>query len=50
MAGLSEGCRFRGCTHLHEPECAVSQAVEEGRIAASRFQSYRAMAGELGDR
>jgi ribosome biogenesis GTPase len=50
MAGLSEGCRFRGCTHLHEPECAVSEAVEEGRIAASRFQSYRSMAGELGDR
>jgi ribosome biogenesis GTPase len=50
MLGLSEGCRFRGCTHLHEPGCAVREAVEEERIAASRFESYIAMAGDLRDR
>lgn len=36
----SSGCRFRSCTHTHEPECAVLAAVEEGEIAASRYDSY----------
>lgn len=41
---LSEGCRFgTGCTHTHEPGCAVQQAVADGRIAASRFASYLSM-------
>lgn len=36
----SEECRFGNCTHTHEPGCAVRQAVEEGRIAQSRYESY----------
>ncbi|MGM9675775.1 MAG: ribosome small subunit-dependent GTPase A [Bacteroidaceae bacterium] len=40
----SEGCRFGGdCTHTHEPGCAVRQALLEGRIAESRFNSYLSM-------
>ena len=40
FAEMSRHCRFRGCTHLHEPGCAVREALEEGRIAASRYESY----------
>ena len=40
FSGPSEHCRFRGCTHLHEPGCAVREALEEGDIAASRYESY----------
>ncbi len=36
----SEGCRFGNCTHTHEPGCAVLKAVEEHRIAQSRYNSY----------
>ena len=36
----SEGCHFANCTHTHEPRCAVLQAVEENRIAQSRYTSY----------
>jgi ribosome biogenesis GTPase len=43
FAPLREGCRFRGCTHLHEPDCAVREALEEGEIDAGRFASYRAL-------
>ena len=33
-------CRFTGCAHYKEPGCAVRLAVEEGRIAPSRYASY----------
>ena len=36
----SRECRFGNCTHTHEPGCAVTKAVEEGTIAASRYQSF----------
>lgn len=39
----SADCRFGNCTHTHEPGCAVLQALEEGRIAPSRYQSYLSM-------
>lgn len=39
----SAGCRFGNCTHTHEPGCAVLQAVAEGSIAESRFNSYLSM-------
>ena len=40
---FSEGCRFNNCTHIHEPGCAVLEAVEAGEIAPSRYQSYLSM-------
>ena len=39
--GPSETCRFRSCTHLHEPGCGVREALSEGRIPESRFLSYQ---------
>ena len=39
----SAECRFGNCTHTHEPGCAVLQAVKEGRIALSRYNSYLSM-------
>jgi ribosome biogenesis GTPase / thiamine phosphate phosphatase len=39
-------CRFDDCRHLSEPDCAVREAVAEGRIAASRYESYQALARE----
>jgi ribosome biogenesis GTPase / thiamine phosphate phosphatase len=37
-------CRFDDCRHLAEPDCAVREAVDEGRIAPSRYASYRELA------
>ncbi len=38
-------CRFgTGCSHTHEPACAIREAVEAGAIHAARFDSYRRMA------
>jgi len=36
----SKKCKFTNCTHVHEPECAVIQAVEQHFISTSRYQSY----------
>jgi ribosome biogenesis GTPase len=43
-------CRFDDCRHLAEPDCAVREAVDAGRIAASRYQSYRDLARDPGAR
>lgn len=40
MKELQGKCRYYNCTHRHEPACAVIQAVEEGRIAITRYESY----------
>lgn len=36
----SANCRYGNCTHTHEPGCAVLRAVDEQRIARSRYASY----------
>ncbi len=36
----SNNCRFANCTHVHEPGCAVLEAVNDHRISSSRYQSY----------
>lgn len=33
-------CRFNTCTHYHEPECAVIEAVQNDLIDKERYQSY----------
>jgi len=47
---LAATCRFQPCTHSHEPDCAVKEALREGRIAASRHDSYLDMLRELRER
>lgn len=40
---LSSRCRFNNCTHTHEPGCAVLEALNDHRIALSRYTSYLSM-------
>ena len=40
MMRLAPECRFYNCTHTHEPGCAVTEAVKQGEVAWSRYDSY----------
>lgn len=43
-------CRFLGCTHTHEPGCAVKDALEDGRINRLRYNNYLGLFEELKER
>ncbi|MGB5990375.1 MAG: ribosome small subunit-dependent GTPase A [Marinifilaceae bacterium] len=43
---ISHECKFNNCTHIHEPHCAVIEAVKDGRIGESRYRSYFSMFNE----
>ncbi len=40
MKALINQCRFNNCMHLNEPGCAVKKAVDEGKLALTRYDSY----------
>lgn len=42
-------CRFQGCSHIHEPGCAVKREWEKGRIRQSRYRNYVQMYEELAE-
>jgi ribosome biogenesis GTPase len=42
----SPECQYYNCTHVHEPECAVQEAVAEGVISEERYISYLKMLEE----
>jgi len=46
FAEPGETCRFRGCSHLHEPDCGVQEAVADGTIPEARYRSYRVIRTE----
>ncbi len=40
-------CRFSNCRHQHEPDCAIKQAVDSGKIARQRLQHFYRISSEL---
>ncbi|KNZ68743.1 ribosome small subunit-dependent GTPase A [Thermincola ferriacetica] len=47
FASYEGACKFNGCLHLAEPQCAVKNAVAQGLIDKSRYRSYEAFMKEL---
>ena len=43
-------CRFRNCSHIHEPSCEVKRRVDAGDIAKSRYDIYVRLTEEVGER
>ena len=40
-------CKYTGCVHIHEPNCAVKAAVDKGWIHSVRYKDYKDMFEEL---
>ena len=47
FASYEGQCRFNGCDHVHEPECAVKEAVKNGEVHKIRYLNYKEMYEEL---
>jgi ribosome biogenesis GTPase len=47
IAVLAESCRFGDCSHRGEPGCAVQLALDNGTLAAERWQSYLKLRSEV---
>lgn len=37
---VSNNCKFRGCTHVNEPDCEVKKLVENGTLSKKRYERY----------
>ncbi len=46
FARVAGSCRFRNCTHDHEPGCRIRAAVAEGEIAESRYEAWLSLLSE----
>ena len=42
-----EKCRFNGCNHINEPDCAVKEALAQNLISTTRYENYRLIFEEL---
>ncbi len=47
VAEAAQTCRFRDCTHTHEPGCGVRGAFEAGEFSRARFDAYVSLASEM---
>lgn len=47
MKRVLDGCKFRNCIHVEEPECMVLDALQKGIIPESRYLSYLSILGEI---
>lgn len=48
MLRIADGCKYKPCTHTHEPGCAIVKAVEDGSLSPERYFSYLGMLEEEG--
>ncbi len=47
IAELLGDCRYSNCSHVHEPQCCIQDAVESGHINRGRYRSYRQLLEEI---
>lgn len=50
IAKFALECRFDDCKHVNEPSCAVLKALEEQKIALSRYNSYKSILLDLDEK
>ena len=44
---LTGGCKFTGCSHIHEPICGVKEGLKTGQVSLERYENYKLLYAEL---
>ena len=44
---LTDGCKFTGCSHIHEPVCGVKEGLKTGKVSQERYENYKLIYQEL---
>lgn len=44
---LTNGCKFTGCSHIHEPICGVKEGLKTGQVSPERYENYKLLYAEL---
>lgn len=47
MREFEDKCRFKGCSHINEPDCVIKEHVDSGEISKSRYESYKELYSQL---
>lgn len=47
MQSYTDECRFKGCSHINEPDCVIKEKVSNGEISKSRYDSYIELYNQL---
>ena len=47
MREFEDKCRFKGCSHINEPDCVIKELVDSGEISKSRYESYKELYSQL---
>jgi ribosome biogenesis GTPase len=50
IAKYALNCRFDDCKHVNEPNCAVLEALQQQKIAQSRYNSYKSILLDLDEK
>ena len=40
-------CRFKGCSHISEPDCGVKEALSQGKVSSLRYENYKLLYDEV---
>ena len=50
IRAILSGCKYNNCLHQEEPDCAVKQAVMDGKLAYERYKNYDNIVGNTKER
>jgi len=47
FVAISSDCKYKDCTHTHEPDCAIKKGSVDGKISSHRYENYLRIIAKL---